>query len=228
MFTVLLEHPQFLGHRRKPSWVFAPQPRKCLHRPTSSQQLHTEGIWVCRCRVQNSGPSVWGLAVQNACGNRCSQIPQIWLGRSWRRAWALTGRSTSCFYPIHPARPSLGQHVLAWGWLEITPASWDLGSHMSYCHWRDLYDVQNSPDTLHKNVVLCIFQMYRSCPWLIIFYFHFYVILNFLFWVLQINENNCFLGICISYNWRWIFVKEGNDNFAFFSCLLPDVSNSWF
>lgn len=60
MCMLLREHPQFLGHRKKPSWVFAPQPRRCLHRPSSSQQLHAEGTWVCKCRVQNSSPSGCG------------------------------------------------------------------------------------------------------------------------------------------------------------------------
>lgn len=61
---LLLEHPQFLGHRKEPSWVLAPQPRRCLHRPSSPQQLYAERTWVCKCCVPNSSPSsVQGLLV---------------------------------------------------------------------------------------------------------------------------------------------------------------------
>ena len=46
MSVLLLRHPQFLGPRKKPSWVFAPQPRRCLHRPSSSVTSHSGNVGV--------------------------------------------------------------------------------------------------------------------------------------------------------------------------------------
>lgn len=102
---LLLEHPQFLGHRKEPSWVLAPQPRRCLHRPSFPQQLHAERTWVCKCCVPNSSPSsVQGLPVPTPVVPGALRHPKFDWGGPGRgtghslTSWSLMG----CFHPVHP------------------------------------------------------------------------------------------------------------------------------
>lgn len=98
MFMLLLTYPEFPGHRKKTSWVFAPQPGRCLHRPPFRSQLLTGRTWVCTSwhSVHNSGPVDTGAACAG-CLCLCARLP----GPGLR-----AGASLAAVLVV-PARPSL-------------------------------------------------------------------------------------------------------------------------
>lgn len=126
MSVLLLRHQQFLGHRKKPSWVFAPQPRRCLHPsqggvcidppPLGNFTQRNVGVQMLCVERQPFGVRgcLWVLVLSDTPG-LTGKVQGG--GAHWQWHQPVIGE-------LLLLCPSLRQHLhagLARGWLEITP-----------------------------------------------------------------------------------------------------------